>query len=372
MRELFEQCRVSGTIRLKEGFMRDALQVVYSGDDEKGTTYYNSGGRSLIVERPGCAYKIHGVDPDGLLTRKVAASPKNRLRDVVSAARIAEEQCQNSSNRMTYNKKPFGVLTYDNTENAECAFDRLNSAYAHFGITPPCNILCRSRLGMKVAGEEAYQLLFALPSAERDLRIWEFCQLLRERLAKASRSEIQQKLKPIGRIFGRFAAWSGFATGILASYGLLPSERSWVPQNFVLSEVDGGYGALRVDHTSTKYVGREAAAKEITGYIKSVEEKKDISRFFGFQFTMFPEAFQVAALFPERTDELPVPKSLSPQERVFAYYSDEVPRNPPWDASEIDKSHLAAFMMGIKSLEFDRNAAGTLAIPESYLRVVLE
>jgi hypothetical protein len=224
---------------------------------------------------------------------------------------------------------------------------------------------------MQVAGEEAYQLLFTLPSVERDLRVWEFCQILRERLSNASRSEIQQKLKPIGRVFGRLAAWSGFAAGILACSGLLPSERSWVPQNFVLSEVDGGYGAFRVDHTSTKYIGREAATKEIMGYIKAAEEERDLSRFFGFQLAMFPEAFQAAAFFPELTDKLPVPKQLSPQERVFAYYADEAPRNPPWDASGIDKSHLAAFMTGVKSFESPRGATG-LAIPESYLREILE
>jgi len=365
MRELLEKARISGTMEIEEGLMRDCLPIIYKGDSTAGIKYYNSGGRSLIVERNGSTYKISGVDPYGKLTKRVALSGKNCLSDVADAYKAFSD----SGSKKTFRNKPFGVFTYKNIENAQRAFDYLNSTYRFFEVDPPCEIICHSKLDMIQAGEDAYQMLFKLPNAESDLRVWEFTQILRERLKNASRDELKEKEQYIKRIFGRFAAWAGTSAGIMMHAGILPTKGSWAPQNFVISEVEDGYGIFRVDHTSTEYVGKEKAHDEIMGYINGAEAKRNMGYFFGYQFVLFPEAVSIAAHYPELTNNLPVPQGLTPIDKIFTYYISGEPRQPPWDAESIDKGHLATFMMGLQA--FGQKDAGTqLKIPAEYFEKV--
>lgn len=49
------------------------------GSEDGDTVFLNSGGRGAILEAGGRLYKIKGVDPKGVITKRVAGSSKNRI-----------------------------------------------------------------------------------------------------------------------------------------------------------------------------------------------------------------------------------------------------------------------------------------------------
>lgn len=108
MRELFNKARLEGRADIRESpFPRDWIPFVYKGESRTGQSYYNSGGRSVIFERDGSSYKMHGVDPYGRLTKRVAEGGKNLTSDVWIAK--TELIRQRKTKAKTFNGKPFGV-----------------------------------------------------------------------------------------------------------------------------------------------------------------------------------------------------------------------------------------------------------------------
>ncbi len=289
-RKLLERVRVDGYIGTKgEMFLNDMMPAIYRGESGPAADsvhYYNSGGRSIIFEKEGSAYRIKGVDPFGRLTKRVAKSKKNRMNDV----RIVAEELasQPGTKKQLFRGRPFGVLTYNNATNEKEACERLAHEYILFGIENPAEFLCYKDTGTGRTGESVYQAAFHLPSLESDLRVNEFSGLLTERLDECSAKEIAAKSQNISRLYGRFVFWGGFNAGLFYRAGILPMADSFRPQNWVISRAGDGYGIFRVDHSSTEAADTETVynglMKELDGIPHIVNE-----------FSVFPERVLVAS-----------------------------------------------------------------------------
>ena len=183
LRELFEKVRLKGKIDLRnELLMRDVLPIVYTGESnsDNSTTYYNSGGRSLLFERDEIVYRVKGVDPLGYLTERVALSQQNRIKNVRDAHEVLEAQLSQNVERKDLGyliSKPFGAFYFKQAECEINALKRLESTYGQLGIENPCTPLFYKDTGVEKQGEETYQTISRLPSLEVDFRtlIKSFC-----------------------------------------------------------------------------------------------------------------------------------------------------------------------------------------------------
>jgi len=340
LRELFEEVRINGKIDLKdEVSIRDVLPVVYTGESDSGdsTTYYNSGGRSVLFQKGGTAYRVKGVDPFGYLTERVALSRQNRIGNVRDAHELLKDQLTHGVDRkdLVYTiEKPFGTFYHKQAECEIEALKRLEIAYEQLGIENPCKPLFYEETGVEKQGEKTYQTAFRLPSLEVDFRTHEFISLLTERLDQCSPDEIAAKSKNIGRLFGRFIYWAGINTGIFASLGMLPIESSFFPQNWVISRYKGGYGIFRVDHTSTEFTDQNTCLNALT-------KEKDGLSFMLNEFSVYPSRVQVASnpgqfLRPERNLKFSQILALTEGGKI--------------DESRIIDAHNSVFQMGLVSL----------------------
>ena len=166
LRKLFEKVRVNGKIDLRDELsIRDVLPIVYtkeSGSNDS-TTYYNSGGRSLLFQKGGITYRVKGVDPFGYLTERVALSRQNKIGNVRNAYELLKDQLSQGIERkdLRFNhEKPFGTFYY---EQAKCeieALKRLELAYEQLGIENPCTPLFYKDTGVLKQGERTYQTVF--------------------------------------------------------------------------------------------------------------------------------------------------------------------------------------------------------------------
>jgi len=334
LRNLFEEVREEGKIEIKnEPFIKDSLPIIYEGEINEPTNngvivnYHNSGGRSIIIERGETVYRIKGVDPYRLLTEKIANSSKNKINNV----------CQWNFSRKTghSSEKPFGVLTWENIQNKAEIYGKLNQFYNLFGIIPPLEYLTHQKVD-EVRGinrEDVYQVVFKLNKPETDLRVSEFDALLTERLDQCSPTEIKSKVKNINRLYGRLISWAGFNTAILALNGLLPTNPSFVPQNWVISPVEGGYGIFRVDHSSTK-INKDS--KEVIEEL--LKERNGLPNCIN-EFSIMSERVQVAA----------DPKLFLPKEKRNMKFSQILlnTNDIAVDYSKIIEAHKNVFFMGM-------------------------
>ncbi len=369
MMELFGDARIEGRADICEGpLARDWLPFVYRGESEGGHLYYNSGGRSVVFGNGEHAYKINGVDPYGKLTARVAGSEKNLLRDVCIAA--AHFEAQERRPRKTFRDKPFGVLTYSNVRNATASFGILNEMYDLAGIEPPCEVVAQSPI--EELEDDSYQLLFKLHGMESDFRLYEFMRMVEKRLSEATREEIADRLMYVKRTFGRMVAWAGYAMGIMMMGGIVPTRASWAPQNFVLHNTGGGYGTFRVDHTSTENVGVDNAVDKFKKWMAKGLKYED-PFFPTHDYSFVPEAAEIAAKYPEFTDNMPVDQSLTPFGRVLYYYRSRegMPTRSLTDARTMMEAHANVFRIGF-FMASDPPKAKEMAIPEEYFRRILE
>jgi len=294
LRKFFEQVRARGKIDLgKEALLKDVLPIVYTGESDSNgsTTYYNSGGRSVLFERGGNTYRVKGVDPFGYLTERVALSRQNRINNVRDAHEIMKQQISYLVERkdLGFNsEKPFGTFFFEQAEREIKALEKLKTAYEQLGIENPCEPLFYKDTGIKKNGRSTYQTAFKLPGLEADVRTYEFMSLLEERLDSCSPDEIAAKDKNIARLFGRFIYWAGINVGIFASLGVLPIASSFYPQNWVISRYKSGYGIFRVDHTSTELTGSDSVVRELI-------RERDGLPFLLNEFSVFPSRVKVAA-----------------------------------------------------------------------------
>lgn len=355
-RKFMDEVRIKGKVAVRDTpFMRDSLPIVYTCENEGGIPYHSSGGRSLIVERGDRVYKINGVDPHGHLTSRVAASRENRLSDVAKWDTVLKYV-----GATAVDGKPFGVYTHKNTENAERTFDRLNLCYVRGGITPPCEYVCNSRVR-----DDAYQILFRMPSLESDLRVSEFMALMEDRLSQMPQEQLAGVLTPLRRIFGRLVGWMGYSMETLLQNSLVPTKSSWVPQNMVLHEVGNGYGAFRVDHTST-------AGDNVDKYGAWLDKNLGDPDFPGNMFSFIVEAAEIGAKYPEVAKNLPG-RGLSPFGRVMKYYrasEGKDPARPLVDVTPLFDAHQKTFQMG--RMCADRNMPLSISIPEEHIRKIFE
>src|SRR3989344_5604696 len=132
-RTLLDKVRVKGQISTGSDspLLRDRMPIVYEREapqDEKGNlSYYNSGGRSLLVQIGGVTYRIKGVDPSGNLTKRVAESKENRMNDVRRANKIVQDQISEGTEDLRFREeKPFGPFTLEQAELEMEAFHPQN------------------------------------------------------------------------------------------------------------------------------------------------------------------------------------------------------------------------------------------------------
>lgn len=296
MRELFEQVRVKGNINLKsESFLQDILPIIYEGEadpaSESSVPYYNSGGRALLFDKGGTTYRIKGVDPHGKLTQKVAESKENRIKNVRDAHLLAQSQISGASSKRELffdERKPFGPFLRSQAESEMRAFKRLAEVYDYLEIENPCEALLYKKTAVECKGEPTYQTAFRLPRLEADLRVHEFDSLLTEILDACSPSEVAAKSRAVCRLYGRFIYWAGLNAGILTTAGLLPTQSSFHPQNWVINRYKEGYGIFRVDHTSTIIVDEQQALEDLTS------QKGGVPHIIN-EFSIFPSRVQAAA-----------------------------------------------------------------------------
>jgi len=249
--DLLKKVRIEGGLKTRKNIPFDQNFPIIIGDEKgyDGVTYFNSGGRSIIFEYMGRCHRVKGVDPYGILTRKVAKSKQNKITDVnVGYVCLSQPSTDhNRSRRLIFvNGKPFGVILKNEAENEKVAFEILDTEYKQNQISTPCKYVDTYKVY-----ENEMQNLYEIPSLDSDLRLEEFNQLLRERLNKCDAKELEQKTRQIFKLYHRILTWVGWDIRMLIGNKLKPSPRSWVPQNHIISKVDGGYGIFRVDHTST-------------------------------------------------------------------------------------------------------------------------
>lgn len=341
LRRLFEEVRVNGKIDLRDELsIRDVLPIVYAGesDSNKSTTYYNSGGRSILFQRSGITYRVKGVDPFGYLTERVALSKQNRIGNVRDAHELLKAQISREVERKDIgfnNGKPFGTFFFEQAEREIEALKRLELAYDQLGIENPCVPLFHKDTGVEKQGEKTYQTVFRLPSLEVDIRTHEYMSLLTERLDQCSPGEIAAKSKNIGRLFGRFIYWAGINTGIFTSFGVLPIDSSFYPQNWIISRYGNGYGIFRVDHTSTKLT-------DPTSSLNALMKEKDGLSFILNEFSVYPSRVQVASS----------PDQFLPSDKQGLKFSQilSLKKELGVDESRIIKAHNNVFQMGLVSL----------------------
>jgi len=293
-RTLLDKVRVKGQISTGSDspLLRDRMPIVYEREapqDEKGNlSYYNSGGRSLLVQIGGVTYRIKGVDPSGNLTKRVAESKENRMNDVRRANKIVQDQISEGTEDLRFREeKPFGPFTLEQAELEMEAFKRLAKIYQFLEIENPCEALFHRQVG-QTSDIKTYQTAFRLPRPEADLRVHEYMALLTERLDSCSQEEIKEKTQNINRLFGRMIYWIGINVNIFSATGILPKIESFHPQNWVISRYHGGYGIFRVDHTSTRVTNTEEVIREL---LKEEEETPKILH----NFSIFPSRVFMAS-----------------------------------------------------------------------------
>jgi len=323
--------------------------LLVNSDSPDSTTYYNSGGRSVLFERGGVVYRVKGVDPFGYLTERVALSEQNRIKNVNDSHALLRDQLSQGVERkdlMFTQKKPFGTFFFGQAECEIEALKRLKIAYEQLGIENPCQPLFYKETGNQKAGEKTYQTAFQLPSLEEDVRVHEYMSLLTERLDQCSPEEIAAKSKNIGRLFGRFIYWAGINTGIFAVLGVLPINSSFYPQNWVISRYGDGYGIFRVDHTSTKIT--DSASSIIDALIR---EKHGV-----------PFTLNEFSVYPSRVQAASNPGQFLPASKRDYRFSQilSLTKGMNVDESRLIDAHNSVFNMGFVSL-----ATGNLEpIPE--------
>lgn len=332
-RKLLDDVRVSGYIDLSdEIFLKDVMPILYKGDcpPEKGVHYYNSGGRSILIERGSEKLKVGGVDPFGELTKKVAESGKNKINDINYVfSRMKGQKEEN----MLFDGKPFGVFTRKNAENAKKAFERLGDVYRIYGFENPCEFMCFKETGVEKLDEMTYQIAYKLPSLGADFRVKEFDSLLIERLDACSPDEVINKCTNLNRLYGRFIYWAGYAAGLLSVSGIKPTDNSFRPQNWVIGKAGDGYGLYRVDHTSSAIANPEESLKRL---LKEDDHLPHIVH----EFSVFAERVQIAsnrdAFLPKEKRNLKFSEIL-----LGADYSADI--------SRVIKAHKNVFLFGLRS-----------------------
>lgn len=340
-RTLLDKVRVEGQIDVaQEPSIRDVLPLIYQGeaslDSPNAVSYYSSGGRSLMFERNGQVYRIKGVDPFGKLTERVATSPKNRIGNVRDSHKLALLQRSQSEAPLMYlDGKPFGPFFLEQAEAEANALKRLAVAYEKIEAQNPCEFVLNHDSGIEVAGRRTYQAAFTLPSLESDFRTHEWNSLLTERLDECSSEEIAAKSRNINRLYGRFIYWAGINAAILAVSGLLPTETSFVPQNWVISKYRNGYGLFRIDHTSTKIVDPREVWKSLT------EKKEGTPRMIN-EFSVFASRVQVAAS-PEKL----LAKNMRKRKFREILFAD---KGIQADERRLLEVHMNAFNLGMQSV----------------------
>jgi len=234
MRKVFEEVRTEFDIP------EPTKPLVYRGERGKHRAW-NSGGRSLVFEQDGKAYRVKGVDPYGALTGEVAASGKNRINDTLKAIAYV--------NGTYRTDEPFGTLIPKKANNERVAMQLLAKDYAKRKVEYPCRF--EQTVGVK-KGE--VQNWFRLRRMEDDLRLEELDQVMIQRMKGFSREQLDDCHKDVLKLYGRLNIWAGLAMRTMVDCKLRPSAISFLPQNYVIARADEGYGMFRVDHTSTLHV----------------------------------------------------------------------------------------------------------------------
>ncbi|MBI2233055.1 MAG: hypothetical protein HYU56_03990 [Candidatus Aenigmarchaeota archaeon] len=273
MFDLFQQVREELQLEVvRDGELVRPLVYQKSGNAQM---CYNSGGRGIVFPYENRAIRVKGIiDPDGKLTRRIAASPRNQIEDV---KRFTQYRPDNLSNG-----KPFAVLSQQAAKREQEAVSRLNWSYWKIGLKHPYSVLDVVPTGQTFDGGPTVQLYFDLPSVEDDLRVEELNGLLRAKMNRLSSQEIKEREGDVLKLYHRFMQWHGFSARCLTISKLLPTPESFVPQNYVISHVKGGYGLFRVDHTSTvpKDVDDEKAVfEELVRRISKGQSDGPISTF---------------------------------------------------------------------------------------------
>lgn len=248
--DIFQKVRKEVPLDLSRGFYIDT-PVIYDGRGNE--TGWNSGGRGVVFEQDGKVYRVKGVDPKSVLTDTLRDFEGNKINDVKTATTHNMDGHQVGTYTGHTVPKPFGVLTWNSVENLETVYSRLDEAYTAMKLTNPLVFLGTSPTGYGWNGwSETFQVKFALPERESDLRLREYEALVASRFMKMNADELLDKCEPIIKLYTEINKWLGFIDGAMLSKGLITGKKSRLGQNHVISKTGDGYGIFRVDHTSTE------------------------------------------------------------------------------------------------------------------------
>lgn len=254
--DLLEQVRIHGRVKIDRTLPLEKNLPIIIREDGGDIPYLNSGGRSIIFNYNGSSYRLKGVDPYGILTKRVATSSQNKLIDIELHHQLYSGIASTMPELITHRNKPFGTISKEDAMREKLAFEILSEKYRRLGIAPPAEYVATRELS---SGN--VQNLYKLPSLSSDFRLEEFDQLMRERLNRCDAKELESKANKIFKLYARILLWEGWNFGLLARNKLKPTSNSWMPQNFVISECGNGYGVFRVDHTSTELKGENDCNK---------------------------------------------------------------------------------------------------------------
>lgn len=138
LKELLKRVRIEGKTKINKNLpLEKNLPIVITEDCNGNLTYLNSGGRSIIFEYGDSTYRLKGVDPNGILTKKVALSQKNKISDVRGTYFIHKEIEKTWPPKKILIGKPFGVLTEEDATREKIVVETLNENYKKLGFEPP-------------------------------------------------------------------------------------------------------------------------------------------------------------------------------------------------------------------------------------------
>lgn len=352
----------------------EALPLPLLGAEEGEPTYLASGGRSLILERDR-TYRLKGVDPLGAITTAVAESDKTLIADVVKSLQCVPSVQERGVIRAglvegsdisipSYQKKPFGFVTFQNTKNAQRAFDVLGEAYDGRGFISPCQYAGRIAYpAIRWLGSMVYSLLFEIPDAESDLRQTEYERLLLPHLKHASPDELRDVLDDLVAVYHGLVDWHALDCRALADQRLLPQPDSFLGQNHVMGRVGGGLGLTRVDHTSTEHRSDATDATEVREYVSQfafslgavpimvVQAIEMSERGSEYDRERFSGWFDVAHKFTSEIGEAEAPRYVDAireiQERFDAAFDAA-------DPQPIPEERVTALVERVRAIEIDR------------------
>jgi len=252
--------------------------------------YISSGGRSILIDDPGCPKKLKGIDPTGYVHKIYTKMKGDSIEGMdtedqmlyvtdevllsLMGVKKGEHSLLKDGTLGRHDDSPFGVLTLKQARNEKMVLDILKSAYSDYGYLPsqdPLAIYVFNDLDFD-SGKTA-SILTELPvSIGSDLRLRELHFFVRKKYLELDRSEsgYDSKVNDMMALYEQIYRWIGFEARLFFDNNLKPVPRSFSSMNFCVrymnDEMD--IGISRVDHGSTE-IGGEVTKEFLFSILKN-------------------------------------------------------------------------------------------------------